>query len=53
MAILLGMFGGVMTMGLLGLILGPVLLVLLLLFLEEAKNNTQPHTPNNTHHSNE
>jgi predicted PurR-regulated permease PerM len=53
MAILLGMFGGVMTMGLLGLILGPVLLVLLLLFLEEAKNNTQPHTPNNAHHSNE
>lgn len=36
LAILFGIFGGVLTMGVVGLIIGPVLLVLLLVFLREA-----------------
>jgi len=36
LAILFGIFGGVVTMGIVGLIIGPVLLVLLLVFFREA-----------------
>lgn len=36
LAILFGIFGGVVTMGIVGLIIGPVLLVLLLVFIREA-----------------
>ncbi len=41
LAILFGIFGGVVTMGVVGLIIGPVLLVLLLVFFREAALDEQ------------
>lgn len=41
LAVLFGVFGGVITMGIVGLIIGPVLLVLLVVFFDEASH---PHT---------
>ena len=41
LAVLFGVFGGVVTMGIVGLIIGPVLLVLLVVFFEEA-SHSQP-----------
>jgi predicted PurR-regulated permease PerM len=41
LAILFGVFGGVITMGIVGLIIGPVLLVLLVVFINEASHLNQ------------
>lgn len=41
LAVLFGVFGGVITMGIVGLIIGPVLLVLLVVFFEEASHASQ------------
>jgi predicted PurR-regulated permease PerM len=41
LAILFGIFGGVITMGIVGLIIGPVLLVLLVVFINEASHLNQ------------
>lgn len=38
LAVLFGVFGGVVTMGIVGLIIGPVLLVLLVVFFDEASH---------------
>ncbi|MFN4328128.1 MAG: AI-2E family transporter [Limnobacter sp.] len=38
LAVLFGVFGGVITMGMVGLIIGPVLLVLLVVFFDEASH---------------
>lgn len=38
LAVLFGVFGGVITMGIVGLIIGPVLLVLLVVFFDEASH---------------
>lgn len=38
LAVLFGVFGGVITMGIVGLIIGPTLLVLLLVFFDEASH---------------
>ena len=41
LAVLFGVFGGVVTMGIVGLIIGPVLLVLLVVFFDEASHAHQ------------
>jgi predicted PurR-regulated permease PerM len=41
LAVLFGVFGGVITMGIVGLIIGPVLLVLLVVFFDEASHAHQ------------
>lgn len=41
LAVLFGVFGGVITMGIVGLIIGPVLLVLLVVFFEEASHTAR------------
>lgn len=41
LAVLFGVFGGVLTMGMVGLIIGPVLLVLLVVFFEEASHSAR------------
>lgn len=51
-AILFGIFGGIITMGIVGLIIGPVMLVLLLVFfreasLDESTNNFTSSSPRN------
>ena len=40
LAVLFGVFGGLLAMGIVGLIVGPVLLVLLLVFFDEASHHT-------------
>lgn len=49
LAVLFGVFGGVVTMGIVGLIIGPVLLVLLVVFFDEASHahhHDQPESIN-------
>jgi len=45
LAVLFGVFGGVITMGIVGLIIGPVLLVLLVVFFDEASHAHHHDTP--------
>lgn len=45
LAVLFGVFGGVITMGIVGLIIGPVLLVLLVVFFDEASHAHHQDTP--------
>ncbi|MCQ8895965.1 AI-2E family transporter [Limnobacter humi] len=45
LAVLFGVFGGVITMGIVGLIIGPVLLVLLVVFFDEASHPPQEESP--------
>ncbi|MDX1668230.1 MAG: AI-2E family transporter, partial [Limnobacter sp.] len=44
LAVLFGVFGGVITMGIVGLIIGPVLLVLLVVFFDEASHPAPPQS---------
>ena len=45
LAILFGIFGGVISMGVVGLVIGPVILVLLMVFLREATSNEAESMP--------
>ena len=45
LAILFGIFGGVISMGVVGLVIGPVILVLLMVFFREATSNEADSMP--------
>ena len=45
LAILFGIFGGVIAMGVVGLVIGPVILVLLMVFIREATTNEVERLP--------
>ncbi len=45
LAILFGIFGGVIAMGVVGLVIGPVILVLLMVFIREATSNEAESMP--------
>ena len=45
LAILFGIFGGVIAMGVVGLVIGPVILVLLMVFFREATSNEAGSMP--------
>ena len=45
LAILFGIFGGVISMGVVGLVIGPVILVLLMVFFREATSNEAESMP--------